>query len=309
MPSFFQDSPIPHSNVIKQDSFIASILGQIIGVGYQFSNRFLVFIHGPGDKSQFINQEGKNRLAINCTDVGLPAKILYTQEQRFYGPPRKIPYLDTYGGELSLSFNSSTDMFERRYFSWWQNKIINQSTHSPKYYEDYAQPFSITIAVLPKDLGRMGQFEQSILAGSPPSDQSKLSYGLYDANEPNSLLKTDVYYIQLNECYPVEISESSLSSGSNEILKTTVRINFKTWRDPEQILRDQISLRESLLAETQNIIQFDPVAQQDLFNKQSELDRQIAQNSIHTTEDTISPFRQFARTARQIIRYSNHKTG
>lgn len=251
---------------IPGENFIMKFLDIASNVGFQSSNQYIALIQGPAPTFSFayngfnsqlsetitsqnellgdsgkafkrnanerinpLSMELKKRLSLMCCNCNLPGKNINTHDYAMSsGPFRKMPYLENFSNDIVMEFYAGTDMFERLYFSSWQRLVVDPVSHSFGLYDEYAKPWSIVIAVLPRFAGRFDQL--STLIPQENGSNSKISLRAYDTQ--SSEVIEDVYFVQLNECYPVEITEVPLAYDNSGIAKIRVRFAYRNWVDP-----------------------------------------------------------------------------
>ena len=132
-----------------------------------------------------------------CESVSLPTKGIASNAQKVYGPPREIPYGETFT-EAALSFILDDAFTVKEFFDIWQTKIINPETGNvANYYNNYVG--SILISRLPNEAVNM--------AGG-----------------------ADKYKIELREAYPSAVGEIAMGhSQGSEILKLSVTFKYRKW--------------------------------------------------------------------------------
>ena len=172
--------------------------------GYATPNRFEVIIYGPsnlggGNKenkyADRVRENGPYRLrkiSLRCESVTLPGRNVSTStDSNIYGPTREVVEGITYAEDVTLTFQSSSGLDERKYFEQWQENMFNPDTWNISYYEDYVS--EIEIYLLDK--------------------QNQRRYGL-----------------KLWEAFPKTIGPTSLNSSTNtEIIKIDIGFSFRYW--------------------------------------------------------------------------------
>ena len=79
-----------------------------------------------------------------CEAVSLPTKGIASNAQKVYGPPREIPYGETFT-EAALSFILDDAFTVKRFFDRWQAHIINpESGNVANYWTDIVGTINIT---------------------------------------------------------------------------------------------------------------------------------------------------------------------
>ena len=131
-----------------------------------------------------------------CETVSLPTKNIASTPHDIYGPPREIPYRETFT-EAALSFILDDAFTVKKFFDEWQTKIINPITNNPGYYRDYVG--TINISRLSND--------------ATTFDDAK-----------------HIYKIQLIEAYPSVVGEVALGHAlGTDVLKLSVTFKYKRW--------------------------------------------------------------------------------
>ena len=131
-----------------------------------------------------------------CESVSLPTKGIASNAHDVYGPPREIPYRETFT-EAALSFILDDAFTLKRFFDEWQTKIINPETGNVNYWNTFIG--SIMITRLPNDSG-------------------------------DFLGSGDRYKVELREAYPSVVGEIALGhTQGNDILKLSVTFKYRKW--------------------------------------------------------------------------------
>lgn len=71
-------------------------------------------------------------LALQCETAELPGRTLQTQESKVYGPTFKVPYRSQYN-DITLTFLSTNDFWERKLFDRWIEAIHPSDTNNFRY--------------------------------------------------------------------------------------------------------------------------------------------------------------------------------
>ena len=156
-------------------------------------NRYNVtFVNLPSGLSTAVNEN----LQYLCESVSLPTKGIASQAQDIYGPPREIPYRETFT-EAALSFILDDNFTVKRFFDEWQEKIINVETGNVNYWNNFVAAINIT----------------------------RLS------NDATSFADaTNMYKIELREAYPSAVGEIALGhTQGGEILRLSVTFKYRKW--------------------------------------------------------------------------------
>ena len=161
--------------------------------GFAKGNRYNVtFSNLPAGLSTAVNEN----LQYLCESVSLPTKGIASNAQDIYGPPREIPYRETFT-EAALSFIVDDAFTVKRFFDQWQEKIINVETGNVNYWNNFVATINIT----------------------------RLS------NDATSFADaTDKYKIELREAYPSAVGEIALGhTQGGEILRLSVTFKYRKW--------------------------------------------------------------------------------
>jgi len=156
-------------------------------------NRYNVtFVNLPSGLSTAVNEN----LQYLCESVSLPTKGIASNAQDIYGPPREIPYRETFT-EAALSFIVDDKFTVKRFFDKWQEKIINVETGNVNYWNNFVATINIT---------RL----------------SNDAISFADA--------TNKYKIELREAYPSAVGEIALGhTQGGEILRLSVTFKYRKW--------------------------------------------------------------------------------
>ena len=156
-------------------------------------NRYNVtFVGLPSGLSTAVNEN----LQYLCESVSLPTKGIASNAQDIYGPPREIPYRETFT-EAALSFIVDDKFNVKRFFDDWQKNIINPETGNVNYWNNFVATINIT----------------------------RLSNDATDFETA-----TDKYKIELREAYPSAVGEIALGhTQGGEILRLSVTFKYRKW--------------------------------------------------------------------------------
>ena len=161
--------------------------------GFAKGNRYNVsFVGLPTGLSTVVN----TNLPYLCESVSLPTKGIASNAHDVYGPPREIPYRETFT-EAALSFIVDDAFTIKRFFDAWQERIINPETGNVNYWTNFVATINIT----------------------------RLS------NDASGFeTATDKYKIELREAYPSAVGEIALGhSQGTDILKLSVTFKYRKW--------------------------------------------------------------------------------
>ena len=169
--------------------------------GYAQPNRYEVLVLGPinagggGMENAARNMQSQSdirNISLRCESVNLPGRNMSTvTDSNIYGPTREVVEGVTYAEDITLRFQSSSGLDERKYFEEWQQNMFNPDTWNLGYYNDYVG--AVEIYLLDK--------------------QDQRRYGL-----------------KLWEAYPKTINATTLDMGANnEIIKVEIGFSFRYW--------------------------------------------------------------------------------
>ena len=162
--------------------------------GFAKGNRYNVTIIPP----QFMSSDSAilSKFPYLCEAISLPTKGIASNAQKIYGPPREIPYGETFT-EAALSFILDDKFTVKRFFDKWQENIINVETGNVNYWNNFVATINIT----------------------------RLSNDASDFETAN-----DKYKIELREAYPSAVGEIALGhTQGGEILRLSVTFKYRKW--------------------------------------------------------------------------------
>jgi len=108
-----------------------------------YTNRFEVEIFPPSGINTGLSPLLSKSLTLRCNSVSIPGRSLTTQNYRFYGPQRQMPYEPLYSGDLALSYVLSSDLRERVFFENWLDGICNPQNYKFSFYAEYTTTMQI----------------------------------------------------------------------------------------------------------------------------------------------------------------------
>ena len=171
--------------------------------GFAKGNRYNVTIIPPQLLSSNSGTLGKFQYL--CESVSLPTKGIASNPQDIYGPPREIPYRETFT-EAALSFILDDAFSVKNFFDTWQTNIINpENGNVANYWNNIVGTLNIV---------RLENFSPDFVGGS------------------------DRYSVELREAYPSAVGEVALGhTQGNEILRLSVTFKYRKWinTSPSQI--------------------------------------------------------------------------
>jgi len=163
--------------------------------GFAKGNRYNVTIIPPAVISS--GSPVLSKFPYLCEAVSLPTKGIASNAQKVYGPPREIPYGETFT-EAALSFILDDAFTVKEFFDIWQTKIINPET------------------------GNVANYWTNIVGAIKISRLSNDATSFTDADT--------TYNVELREAYPSAVGEIALGhSQGSEILKLSVTFKYRKW--------------------------------------------------------------------------------
>ena len=163
--------------------------------GFAKGNRYNVTIIPP----QFMSSDSAtlSKFQYLCEAISLPTKGIASNAQKIYGPPREIPYGETFT-EAALSFILDDAFTIKEYFDVWQANIIDPESGNVKNYWN----------------NMVGTIKLSRLS-----------------NDATSFTDADkTYNLELREAYPSAVGEIALGHAQgSEILKLSVTFKYRKW--------------------------------------------------------------------------------
>ena len=171
--------------------------------GFARPSRYEVFFFPPVSRSQTnifaqimgqtVADQTARKTALRCESFEFPGRNLDSApDTNIYGPEREIVQGYSYG-DVTATFQCSSDMKEKRFFETWQRLAYNPQTWSMQYYNDYTG--SIKIFQL--------------------DETDRQRYG-----------------VELVECFPKTIAAQPIAYASvNEIQKVSVTFAYRYWKD------------------------------------------------------------------------------
>lgn len=137
------------------------------------------------------NLEAMKRLSLSCESAVLPGRNISSTPKKIMGPVREMPYESIYSADLDLTFRIGEDMYEREYFEFWMDSIVDHKTNNLSYYDDYVRDIHI-----------------------------------YQLNKSNDI----VYKAVFRECYPKTLNPIDLGFDKvDEYMRQSVSIAFREY--------------------------------------------------------------------------------
>ena len=132
-------------------------------------------------------------LALQCESAELPGKTLQTQEVKIYGPSFKVPYQTQYN-EITLTFLSTNDFWERKLFDRWIEAIHPSDTNNMRY------------------------------AKGPQTYMTPIKIIQYD-----DFIK-QIYAVELIDAFPIGVSAQQLSWSEDSFHRVSVQFAYQRYK-------------------------------------------------------------------------------
>lgn len=132
-------------------------------------------------------------LALQCEAAELPGRTLQTQEAKVYGPTFKVPYQTQYN-EMTLTFLSTNDFWERKLFDRWIEAIHPSDTNNLRY------------------------------AKGPDSYMTQIKVIQYD-----DFIK-QIYAIELIDAFPIGVAAQTLNWSEDGFHRVSVQFAYQRYR-------------------------------------------------------------------------------
>lgn len=175
------------------NEFISStIYSQIANLPNTLFTNIIPSLTG-GDKDTAKGSTYSRYLALQCESAELPGKTLQTSEVKIYGPTFKLPYMAQYQ-DITLSFISTGDFWERKLFDKWINSIIPNDTHNLRYQNEQSTKYTSKITIM--------QYDELI---------------------------TQIYALELIDAFPIGIASQPLSWSEDGAHKLSVQFAYSKY--------------------------------------------------------------------------------
>lgn len=218
--------------------------------GLSKPSQYALFFAGPFD---ILPVQASRRLTINCEECFFPSKNIFTADVRHYGNTYKYPYSQEYTNEVTMIFRIGADMYEKRVFEEWMDKVVDRDSMNHEYYDNYASQINIA-QIDDQRPTKDGESEGNILTDVfenlrdrvlegidqqiPEIDIFKNKKDNYQAPKIGS--ENIVYQCVLEKAFPIGIMELPLGHGSTDTYnRIGVTFTFKKWKSlPELVSGD-----------------------------------------------------------------------
>jgi hypothetical protein len=146
-----------------------------------------------GNASLGSNATLSRYLALQCETAELPGRTLMTQEAKVYGPSFKVPYQSQYN-EITLTFLSTNEFWERKLFDRWIEAIHPSDTNNMRY------------------------------AKGPQTYMTPIKIIQYD-----DFIK-QIYAVELIDAFPIGVSAQQLSWAEDSFHRVSVQFAYQRYK-------------------------------------------------------------------------------
>jgi hypothetical protein len=146
-----------------------------------------------GNASLGSNATLSRYLALQCESAELPGRTLMTQEAKVYGPSFKVPYQSQYN-EITLTFLSTNEFWERKLFDRWIEAIHPSDTNNMRY------------------------------AKGPQTYMTPIKIIQYD-----DFIK-QIYAVELIDAFPIGVSAQQLSWSEDSFHRVSVQFAYQRYK-------------------------------------------------------------------------------
>lgn len=144
------------------------------------------------------NVEEKRDITIRCSKANIPGIQMLTNELNLYGamPVINIPQKRKYD-LFAISFINSADMYEKKYFDKWMDKINDFQSNNIGYYNDITKDITVKMYSDKDNEENFPQYEYTIKKAFPANIEN-IQLDWANTNEA-TMITTDVnfYFEQL----------------------------------------------------------------------------------------------------------------
>ena len=151
--------------------------------GLQSPNRYSVKIQSPVPGASSI----ENDIPLLAENVAFAGRSIATSDYKTYGPVIKVGRESIYS-DLSITFILTNDMEMKTYFDKWMNKVQNDISYDPSYYDSYVGNIFI------------GQLKSN--------EEAKILQGKTNASQFS-------YAQQIQDAFPTAVADVSLGHAEN----------------------------------------------------------------------------------------------
>lgn len=142
-------------------------------------------------------------LSYLCDSTEMPGRSFEVSEARYYGPGISFPYNTKYTQEISMSFITRAEAFERQLFDDWLS-IINPTNN---FNFEYAKNYYATIDVF--------QLSETYKEGETAPTAPKATY-----------------LWSLQNAWPATVNPQAVTWADNDVLRLSVSFLYQYWSRP-----------------------------------------------------------------------------
>jgi hypothetical protein len=183
-------------------STLEQFIGKVRSEGLLTASHFYVVITPP-----FAWETQVSDIMMLCDSINLPSQTSASTDVRIFGENREHVYMPLYG-QLFASFIVDRNMKVRRFFETWMDQVINRTTRTVGYYNNFVSNVDIFVT------------------------------------DKNAKV---VYAIRCFEVFPKVLGDVRLDYASREILKISVDFSIKYWErlpvDENGNINENVDLR------------------------------------------------------------------
>jgi hypothetical protein len=167
-------------------------------------NEFIALVKGEGlarsnrylviitPPASLISDAPDDKLTFYCDSVSMPGMNLLSNPTNTFGEQREVVYNRSFE-PVNLEFILDQEMEIKKFFDEWQARIVNPVSRMIGYYQDY--------------IGRIEIQQLDFSENESPK-----------------------YAMKLYEAFPKSVAAINFSSGSKDVTKLSVSIEYKYWR-------------------------------------------------------------------------------
>lgn len=140
-------------------------------------------------------------LTFQCENAELPGYTINTVDNRIYGVPNPVASTASFA-DITLTFICAGDMWEKKFFDRWMDRIVPINNYNPKYKNEYS---------------------------SPKIEINQYSEFLPEGTESPTAASQKAYSVSIFEAFPVAMAPLTLNWADDGILKLAVTFKYEYW--------------------------------------------------------------------------------
>lgn len=149
---------------------------------------------GSDEFSKSSNSQLTRYLSLQCETAELPGRTLQTADVKIYGPSFKVPYQTQYA-DMSLTFFSTNDFFERKIFDKWMEAIQPSDTNNMRFPKGDVTRYMTNIKII--------QYDDFI---------------------------KQIYAVELLDAFPIGVAPQTLNWSEDGFHRLTVQFAYQKYR-------------------------------------------------------------------------------